>query len=275
MCQISKQRTKGKRASSRTAIAFYKHMALSARNSCPDMLAITKHRPGSSGLLKTRTSCSALTDHMGGRESLCTLNAQPAQLHNRTPRPPPQPFSISAKRCILKIQHVTQQPPIEVNLMVENMDDRKDLVDKPLRDLGCSAVFSQVLSEVSSSSALLCKVENMRLSAANKHTPEVRRASISRSPIRHLLAKPEPAPAESISASLLDENPPSPVIRYLPGCGLTTIRRKQVVRLRAVCNQSRRSDSVACLTPACTCARVCPRCFGACTCVCVWQGTEP
>ena len=208
-------------------------MWTSARSSCPDFLTHTKHRPASSEFQRTGVSCSAI----GVRESTCALNGQQAPLHNRKPRPPLQQLSIKIKRCALKTQHVIQHPPDLVNFTVETIDDSVDLVNEPLDDMRCSSLFSQVLREVSCSNDLLCKAESIRIHA---HPPKDRRASICRSPLRRLLAKAGSVP-ENITASSLDENPPSPVIRYLPGCGLTTIRRMQAVRLRGTCNQSRRS----------------------------------
>ena len=185
---------------------------------------------------------------MGMRESSSTraFNAQPAPIHSRKPRPPPQ-LSMPSKRCSLKAQRVSQQgielhgsrlhdcnesqagryrgfAPTPVDVTFEgreksDFESRDNLLKNQaeyLGDLGCRFVFSQVMSEVSCSKDLLCKVEALRLLATKKHSPNDRRPPTStrrRSPLRNLRVKPEPAPTESIPTPSPAEDLPSPEIR--------------------------------------------------------------
>jgi hypothetical protein len=206
------------------------------------------------------------------RDSVCVLSAQQAFLHFRKPRPP---TVTSSNRCHLKTQHISQQrskpcdyravqncdggspvqgfSPDQVdattfeNMNTTNHDRRSSLVSTPtetIGDPGSGFALSQVVSELSCSKELLCQMEALRHYAKKKDcrppSPERRR-----SPLRRLLAKPEPYPAQSLAESLPVEGLASPIIRYLPGCGLSAIRRTHVVRvirLRDMCNESRGSE---------------------------------
>jgi hypothetical protein len=234
---------------------------ISARTSCPDFLTRAKPKTSCTTLQKTRALCSAsaLRDQINVRDSTCVLSSQQALLHCRKPRPPTAASSTS-NRCNLKTQHISPQRPIQrdyravenfegspfqgfspdqedsafENMNATNFDRRSSMVStptEPASDPVCGFTLSQVVSELSCSKDLLCKMESLR-HFAKKNDCRAPSPERRRSPLRRVLAKTESCPAESLTESLpVEGGLASPLIRYLPGCGLSAIRRTQVVRV--------------------------------------------